>query len=357
MNRSLFNRQLLGWYDKHRRIDPWSTHWERYKDPYPVWLSEIMLQQTTIQVVTERFHKFLERFPTIESVASVTFEEIQPYVAGMGYYRRFRYFHKGCQEIFNRSQAAGVKIDWPTTYDEWLEISGIGPYCAASISSIVNDVVEPVVDGNVERVFSRLYCLQEPINANGMKKKFRSLTSQIIPNRNPGAWNQALMQLGQLVCRPGTPDCSLCPISTHCQAYQSKTVDKFPVPKIKKQKSKDVSIALLLHQGSKGFALLKRPHNAKFLKNELGFPTFVKDVRSWKYDGDERIKASLIKKTKTVIGSFRHAITNHKIHAEVWQVDTLPPGTDIEKWVSAHELQEQLIAGLDKKALKYASTH
>lgn len=220
MNISYFTNQLIHWYPKNRRELPWRNT----KDPYIIWLSEIILQQTRVAQGLPYFTLFLERFPTVQDLASAPEEEILRCWQGLGYYSRARNLHACAKSIVQ--EYGGV---FPSSYNELLSLKGVGSYTAAAIASFAFGQQVAVVDGNVFRVLSRFFGIEDDIGSSGGKKAFEKLANQLIPQENPDIYNQAIMEFGALQCVPKNPDCNSCPLQHSCFAYGDKAVGKFPV--------------------------------------------------------------------------------------------------------------------------------
>ena len=209
-------RPLLAWFKKNRRDLPW----RKDRSSYRVWVSEVMLQQTQVTTVIPYFERWMAVFPTAQVLAKAPLDKILKHWEGLGYYRRARLMHKTAQVL---SQGG-----FPKTFEDWLELPGIGPYTAAAISSIVNNQKVVAIDGNVKRVVSRVFTLSEVSETIASQH-----LDPLIPNKNPGDFNEAMMELGATVCTPKNPKCPKCPIKTHCQAFLQKRVLEFPVTKLK----------------------------------------------------------------------------------------------------------------------------
>jgi A/G-specific adenine glycosylase len=217
---------LLRWYRNNGRQLPWRAHY----DPYHVWLSEIMLQQTQMDRGVTYFKRWLKRFPDIQSVAQAGPYEILKYWEGLGYYARGRNLHKAAQLIITRY---GGKL--PEDHDELLKLPGIGPYTAAAISSIAFNHDIPVVDANVERVFARVFDIDKPLKSKGVHEKIVAIAESLLPSEEARDFNQAMMDLGGLICTPKNPDCAVCPIAQHCLAYLGDFVADRPIKKERQQ--------------------------------------------------------------------------------------------------------------------------
>ena len=209
---------LLHWYDQHRRHLPWRTE---SADPYRTWLSEVMLQQTTVAAVIPYFLDFTRRWPTVEDLAAAPIEQIMVAWAGLGYYARARNLHACARTV------AALGGRFPHTEAELLKLPGIGPYTAAAIAAIAFDRPAVVMDGNVERVMARMYAVATPLPA--AKPHLKHLAAGLTPDHRPGDYAQAVMDLGATICTPRSPSCDLCPWASHCQAFALNTAAYFPV--------------------------------------------------------------------------------------------------------------------------------
>jgi len=242
---------LLDWYDTNRRTLPWRALPGATADPYHVWLSEIMLQQTTVATVKGYFEKFLRRWPTVAALAAAPQEEVLQEWAGLGYYARARNLHKCAQMV-----AREFEGHFPQTEESLRALPGIGDYTAAAIAAIAFGEAATVVDGNVERVVSRLFRVTEPLP--GAKKTIKVHTASITPTERPGDFAQAMMDLGSGVCTPKAPKCLLCPIRKDCGAHAKGDMERYPVKAPKKIKPVRRAVSFwLIHDGQ--LLLERRP--------------------------------------------------------------------------------------------------
>lgn len=221
-----FQELITHWYHQNKRNLPWRTT----KSAYVIWLSEIILQQTRVEQGLPYFHKFLQHYPSVSNLATADEQEILNDWQGLGYYSRARNLHKTAKEVVEIYK--GV---FPSTYNELLKLTGIGPYTAAAIASFAFDEAKAVVDGNVYRVLSRVFDIEEAIDSTQGKKTFELLANELIDKKNPAIYNQAIMEFGALQCVPVNPDCAACLLQFQCLAYQNKTITERPV-KSKKTK-------------------------------------------------------------------------------------------------------------------------
>lgn len=220
---------LIDWYEKHKRDLPWRNS----KDPYVIWVSEIILQQTRVAQGLDYFLRFVKRFPDVASLAIAEEDEVLKMWQGLGYYSRARNLQAAARDIMERFD--GV---FPNKYEDILSLKGIGEYTAAAITSFVWEQPYPVIDGNVYRVLSRLFALETPIDSTKGKKEFKELAGLVMDKKRAGIYNQAMMEFGALQCVPQQPDCSQCPLSACCQAYASNEIALYPV-KQNKVKTKE----------------------------------------------------------------------------------------------------------------------
>jgi A/G-specific adenine glycosylase len=217
---------MINWYEENQRDLPW----RKTRDPYLIWISEIMLQQTRVQQGIGYYHRFVGRFPDLHSLAEATEDEVLRYWQGLGYYSRARNLHETAQLLVKN-----FKGQFPRTFRELLALKGIGEYTAAAIASVAFNEEVPVVDGNVLRFMSRLYSISIPIDTTEGKKAVTAVVSGLIKGQDPLLFNQAIMELGALICKPKSPQCDLCPLVQYCGAFNNHQIANFPV-KVKKTK-------------------------------------------------------------------------------------------------------------------------
>lgn len=282
-----FQEEFLTWYQKERRNLPWRVN----TDPYRVWISEIMLQQTRVDTVIDYYYRFMEKYPTIQSLAEAEEDELLKIWEGLGYYSRARNLQAAAQQIM-----ADFNGEMPAEISDIQSLKGIGPYTAGAIGSIAFQLPEPAIDGNVMRVESRLFCLTDDISKASSRKTFDSVMRQIISHENPGDFNQALMDLGSAVCTPTSPKCQDCPIQAYCLAYEKQNQEAFPV-KTKKLKPKDVFLVAGIIQNQAGEVLLTQRAATGLLANMWTFPMMevpkaVYDElnASWQKDNENQLE-------------------------------------------------------------------
>lgn len=262
-----FRQDMLSWYDLNRRAMPWRALEGKTPNPYYVWLSEVMLQQTTVQAVIPYFLKFIKKWPKIEDLASASVDDVTAAWAGLGYYARARNLHK-CAQLIVRNYN-GI---FPNNQAELKKLPGIGDYTSAAIASIAFDRPASVVDGNVERVLARYFALVQPMPY--LKKDVKAISEQISGQNQllrPGDFAQSMMDLGATVCTPKSPKCPSCPLKNRCLAFNDNIAESFP--RRIKAKDKPVRVGIVyICENSKGEYLIERRSEKGLLGGMLGFP-------------------------------------------------------------------------------------
>ncbi|MEC7118632.1 MAG: A/G-specific adenine glycosylase [Pseudomonadota bacterium] len=243
-----FAIRLLDWFDQHGRHD---LPWQVSDDPYKVWVSEIMLQQTQVKTVLQYFERFIQRFPTVESLAAATWDEVAPYWAGLGYYARARNLHKAAQDV----AAVG---HFPQTLDGWMALSGIGQSTAGALMSLGLRQYGVIMDGNVKRVLTRYFAIEGDSAQPQVIKQLWSLAEQLTPAERNADYTQAIMDLGATLCTPKKPLCLYCPMQADCQAYAQNRVLEFPQKTPKKPNPTRHAQVLFLQVGSQ-YLWVQRP--------------------------------------------------------------------------------------------------
>ncbi len=244
----VWSLDLINWYRRCKRDLPW----RRTKDPYAIWVSEIMLQQTRVEAVKGYYSRFLERFPNIEALATANEAEVLKLWEGLGYYSRARNLQKAAKLIEDEYEGA-----MPVNYDELLHLPGIGDYTAGAIASIAHGEAVPAIDGNVKRVTARIFGIRESVDRPDIIKQIRKLLQNAIPQDHPADFNQAMMELGATVCVPRMPKCDLCPIQSFCDGYTQGDADSLPIHE-KKAPGKTVDMAVILLTWENQVCVFKR---------------------------------------------------------------------------------------------------
>ena len=222
---AVLRNQLIKWYSKNHRDLPW----RRSNNPFHIWVSEVMLQQTQVNTVLSYYRHFIKTFPTIKKLAQAELQDVLKVWEGLGYYARARNLHRAAKEV-----AKNFNGNVPNTWEAFHSLPGVGDYIAAAVLSIAFDQPYPVVDGNVKRVLARLYKIGAPVNHSSSYSVFKDAAGQLLDSKQPGTFNQAMMELGALICKPQNPLCDACPLDHLCLAFKTRRVAEFP----KRQKSK-----------------------------------------------------------------------------------------------------------------------
>jgi len=294
--------------------------WRETSDPYRIWLSEVMLQQTQVKTVIPYYQRFLEQFPTIKDLAHSDLQEILKMWEGLGYYARARNFHRAAGVVI-REYGGHVPADWET----FLTLPGVGEYTAAAVLSLAFGHAHAVVDGNVKRVLSRLFVIEDPVNKPKAYQQFKHIAGTLLDRKQPGNFNQAIMELGALICKPANPVCDLCPVQADCMAYLTGQVDAFP----KKEKRKPIPTRLMVAGviRKKDRVLIVRRKTEGLLGGLWEFPGG--EIRP----GEDaaagcirtiREKAGLRVSIDKHLSNVNHAYTHFKIHLTVFTCQVRP---------------------------------
>lgn len=260
--RESFTSALLTWYDAGAADWPW----RRTRDPYRIWLSEIMLQQTTIAAMIPYYERFVTTYPTVQDLAAAPLDDVLKLWEGLGYYSRARNLHRAAQIVTEQHDG-----QFPQTVEGLLTLPGIGRYTAGAVASIAFDVRAPVLDGNVIRVLSRIDDIPDDVTQPAVQKRLWQRAEDLLPETHTGAYNQALMELGQKICTPRSPDCAHCPVQDLCQAYAHGTQNERPV-KAKKAPLPHVDVAAGVITNDEGKYLIAQRPLDKLLGGMWEFP-------------------------------------------------------------------------------------
>ena len=332
---------LLAWYDLRRRNLPWRAPPGQRQDPYVVWLSEIMLQQTTVATATPYFLTFLQRWPDVSALAAAPIEDVLAAWAGLGYYARARNLHKCAVQV---AQEFGGRF--PSTEVALRALPGVGPYTAAAIAAIAFDIVCAAVDGNVERVVTRLYAIGIPPGmARGL---IRERVETLLPAKRAGDFAQALMDLGATVCTPRAPDCLACPLSAGCAAHRAGAAAAYPVKAKKADKPKRRGAIFVLSQGER--ALLSRRPPKGLFGGMNAFPAtpFTRDVGPNEWLAFAPCDASW----RALPDPVTHVFTHFALTATVFvaKTSTPPPLAADCRWAAKRNLDKEGLPTLMRKA-------
>jgi len=308
-----FSIKLIAWYRENKRELPW----RETKNPYSIWISEIILQQTRIEQGMSYFYRFIDKFPDIYALARANESVVLKYWEGLGYYSRARNLHFAAKQIV--SNFSGI---FPGTYNDIIKLKGVGEYTAAAIASIVFSEPIAAIDGNVYRVLSRLFTDDTPINIGKGKKRFKDLAAIFFDKAHPGEYNQAMMELGALICKPKNPKCDLCPVMHFCEAAQNSTMENYPV-KNKKTKVKEVYMYYLVAQKESQIALQKRTGKGIW-QNMYEFPLIESSKNLHHTELNEQIN-HLLKSGFQIKKQYQeiiHILSHRKLHVNFILVET-----------------------------------
>jgi A/G-specific adenine glycosylase len=337
---------LLAWYDRHRRHLPWRSAPGERADPYHVWLSEIMLQQTTVKAVGPYYAKFLARWPNVQALAAATLDDVLKAWAGLGYYARARNLH-ACAQAVNAQHGA----QFPDTEDALLTLPGIGGYTAAAIAAIAFNRRAIAIDGNIERVIARLYAITTELPA--AKTEIRARAETLVPQRRAGDFTQAMMDLGSTICTPKKPACGICPWMQSCVARARGDAETFPrkPPKVEGRLRHGASFVVTRADGH----VLVRTRPEKGL---LGGMTEVPST-PWTHelkDADALAQAPLKAKWRKLPGVVEHGFTHFPLQQMVYvaraPAKTRPPAG--MRWVALAELHGEALPNVMRKVIAHA---
>jgi A/G-specific adenine glycosylase len=331
-----FQDDLIGWFASEQRELPW----RKDQDPYKVWVSEIMLQQTRVDTVIPYFTRFLENFPTIEALANADEEKVLKAWEGLGYYSRVRNLQSAVREVHEKY--SGIVPDSPEGISS---LKGVGPYTAGAILSIAYGKPEPAVDGNVMRVLSRILLIWDDIAKPSSRKIFEEAVRKLISHENPSFFNQALMELGALICTPTSPSCLLCPVREHCDAFHEGVQKELPV-KTKKKTQKAVQLAAGIFTDEQGRILIRKRPESGLLANLWEFPTVEltldfqrqRDQLAEHFEESYGVKPNVNDSIGQIDHVFSHLVWNVQVYSGIFS-GGVPEGPQL-KLVNQEEIQE-----------------
>jgi A/G-specific adenine glycosylase len=333
--------KLLAWYDAHARDLPWRAKSGVAPDPYHVWLSEIMLQQTTVAAVKDYYIKFLSRWPKVSDLAKASQEDVLRAWAGLGYYARARNLH-----------ACAIKVvsDWngkfPDTEEALRTLPGIGPYTAAAIAAIAFDRPHAAVDGNVERVITRVYAIETPLPA--AKPLVKTKAQALVPEKRAGDFAQAVMDLGATICTPRSPNCKICPWTDHCEGRALGIAESLPrkAPKAKIPTRRGIAFWVERHDG---YILLRQRPQKGLLGGMIEIPS-----TPWEAKQPHDISPPIEAEWSKVIIPVEHTFTHFHLQLSVWKTTTaeksLPDGGGY-RWVHKDQLAHEALPSLMRKVV------
>jgi A/G-specific adenine glycosylase len=315
---SEFRYLIISWYRENKRDLPW----RRTKDPYRIWVSEVILQQTRVEQGRSYYERFIERFPDLQALAAAEQEDVMKTWQGLGYYQRAKNMHQAAISLISERQT-----EMPASYDELIKLKGIGDYSASAISSIAYGEAKPVVDGNVLRVMARYEGIREPVSSSTVRNKIREILATCIDPDEPGDFNQALMELGAMVCKPKNPQCEICPLKAHCYAFRHGiTADLPTVTKAKALRTRYMHYLVIIGGPENDRHIWLKKRTAKDIwQNLYDFPLIETDKvfttnemqasQQWKGIFGE-------KETKLLTDpvSYRHILSHQELRVIVVQV-------------------------------------
>jgi len=336
-NAGQIRNALTGWYNKNCRKLPW----RKTDDPYFIWVSEIMLQQTQVNTVIPYYQRFIHQFPAVKHLAAADLQQVLKLWEGLGYYARARNFHKAVQMVMTIHDGRV-----PDTLDAFKALPGVGDYISAAVLSIAFNRPLAVVDGNVKRVLARLFEIDTPVNHSSSAKLFQSIAGVLLNQNDPGTFNQAVMELGALVCKPSSPACGACPLTEMCLAHQHQSIDKYPI-KLKKAAIPEHRISVGVIFKNKNVLIIRRPENGllgglwefpggRMVKNETPEHACIREI-------NEKVNLNVAISSK--LTRISHAYTHFKIEADIFICDyesgrVRLNGPAAHKWVGLERLDK-----------------
>lgn len=338
-----WRQKLLEWYEANKRDLPWRN----IKDPYKIWLSEVILQQTRVNQGWEYYLRFIENYPTVAHLATASEQDVLKLWQGLGYYSRARNLHAAAQVVVKQH-----KGKFPNKYESIKALKGVGDYTAGAIASIAFNLNYPAVDGNVMRVYSRLFGITAPIDSTQGKKQMNELAIELVPVKNPGTYNQAVMELGAMVCLPANPQCQICPVQQACYAFANKNVSEFPVKqgktKVRNRYLNYVVVIqkdkILIHQ-RKAKDIWHGLHDFPIVETEKPI-TQTKFLKEQKWNEIVSLKAPLV---KDVSEEYVHLLSHQKLFARFYLLEISDLKNKIPKdcfWIKTKDIENYAVPKL-----------
>ena len=339
-----FNLLIIKWYRQNKRNLPWRIT----KDPYKIWLSEVILQQTKVNQGINYYVKFCKNYPTVFDLANASEQNVLSDWQGLGYYSRARNLHAAAKKIVSEHRG-----EFPKEYAKILTLNGVGEYTAAAIASFAFDLPHAVVDGNVYRVLSRIYDIEIPINSSVGQKSFAILANELLNKENPAEHNQAIMEFGALHCTPTNPACETCPFVQHCLARKNDTIAIRPV-KTSKTKVKSRYFHFL-HIENKTHILITQRTQKDIWQNMYQFPLIEKEEVVNLHDLKKELQE--IYETEVELGktNIKHILSHQHLHTTFWRIKTLPKILENKEgfhWVLKKELDKYPIPRVIERYLE-----
>lgn len=337
--------QLLAWYDANARVLPWRARGTAVADPYRVWLSEIMLQQTTVQAVKAYFEKFVALWPTVEALAAAPLDDVLKAWAGLGYYARARNLHACAKDVVSRFGGR-----FPATEEALRSLPGIGPYTAGAIAAIAFGGRHAAVDGNVERVISRIYAIETPLPLS--KPEIRAKAQALVPEQRAGDFAQAMMDLGATICTPRQPNCLICPWTEHCAGRISGLAPTLPRKAPKKAVPTRRGVAFWVAREDGAVLLRRRP--------EKGLLGGMMEVPSTQWSAkvtDAEAQAPLAAAWRKLSGKVEHTFTHFHLELTVWLAENVIDGALRDdgdyRWTKRQDLAGEALPTVMRKVVSH----
>lgn len=341
-----FRTRLLTWYDAHQRSLPW----RKTGEAYPVWVSEVMLQQTQVATVLKYFERFMDAFPTVHDLAEADLQSVLKLWEGLGYYARARNLHKAARMVEEQYRGS-----IPETYREFKKLPGVGEYIAAAVMSMAYQQPYAVVDGNVKRVLSRVLLIEAPVNDTRSRKVFQTAANKLLDPQRPGDFNQAIMELGALCCRPQNPLCGQCPVENLCAAFREERIADFPVTKARSRTpTHHIAVGVVQKDGK---LLITRRKEDGLLGGLWEFP-------GGKVEAGESAEAACIREIREEVNldveiashitRVRHAYTHFKIVLDVYLCRYISGRVQLQgavdyRWITRDEISDYPFPGANHK--------
>jgi A/G-specific adenine glycosylase len=347
--RSSVTKPLLAWYKRQGRALPW----RETRDPYHIWISEIMLQQTRVDTVIPYFHRFLKKYPTVESLARSDLHDVMMVWENLGYYARARHMHEAAKII--QHECAGKM---PETWDEIIRLPGIGSYTAGAILSIAFGKRVPAIDGNVRRVLSRLFAVEDPIDSPRTQRELHRLAEELLPRHASGNFNQALMDLGSLICTPKNPLCNSCPVPNHCRAFTLTLQHRLPATEEKAPLPHKNALAAILRDPRNRVLVVQRPAGG-LLGSLWKFPGGFLHEGEALPDGLRRTvkeELGLEIRVQDLISSVKHAYSHFRMTLHIFRCTpdgAEPPASACRnrQWATPGDLEKLPFSKADRKVI------
>lgn len=336
------SKKILIWYDKNKRDLPWRMDIKE-TNPYKTWVSEIMLQQTTVEAVKPYYHKFISKWPSVKKLADSELEDIMDSWSGLGYYSRAKNLHKTAKILCKEYD---TKI--PSNYEELIRLPGIGPYTAGAILAIAYDKKAPVIDANIERILLRVLGIKK--SKDKVKKQLIKISEDFCPKKRSGDYVQAMMDLGSMVCKPAKPLCLVCPIKKFCHAFNKNIVDEIPIKKQKKiKKIREANIFFIISDKNKVY--LKRRPLSGLLPGMLEFPS-----SEWKRKSSNKEEEPVFPfkgNWQPVKGQINHTFSHFQLKLKVYICENVEEKKVKGIWIQKSNIFDLELPSLMKKVYKH----